>query len=483
MVQHVPKKADVCSPVSEGHGPAAGLHEPEDTPHHPPEHTSGPRAEKILTSLDKSLPTRSSTGHSAIHPNKHSTYWVPSHPLASLGPPPNEYARLSSPAQWNVQAPVVSDVIVDSTNHLDQRGHERDFDMDYTQNYRLPQSSSAAFDGLPYQYWPSVNPENQLLPANIGLLSPSTSGSEPSVDVWNSSSFDAQQDANREPQMADCQPVRQSLLANSVWTPREIMECAVDASHPFENDHFDSSMEGVCTNSQMVFMTGPENPGAVSSSSEYHRLDASSQMPPQVLPDSHDTQSLTYLDHSNTEPGLSFPGLPKSNPSIQAPASAFTWQHPKTKPLSTSTGSWGPNSPDAVTIKEELGGPVDVSQASKPMLNSNQMTPGHEKGYDDRKAVLSPEQKLVAATPTFTQAELANVADVARRCDPSRIQSHDESHGISTARELKSRKSFAEAARQQTSRTRDVGACVRCKIQRIRVSGCCRRNPNARTKD
>lgn len=54
-------------------------------------------------------------------------------------------------------------------------------------------------------------------------------------------------------------------------------------------------------------------------------------------------------------------------------------------------------------------------------------------------------------------------------CQSSRQATDEVVTGASNA-SLKPRKQFNEGERQETSRTRDVGACVRCKMQRVRVS-------------
>lgn len=54
-------------------------------------------------------------------------------------------------------------------------------------------------------------------------------------------------------------------------------------------------------------------------------------------------------------------------------------------------------------------------------------------------------------------------------CQSSRQGTDEAASGASNA-SLKPRKQFNEGERQETSRTRDIGACVRCKMQRVRVS-------------
>lgn len=54
-------------------------------------------------------------------------------------------------------------------------------------------------------------------------------------------------------------------------------------------------------------------------------------------------------------------------------------------------------------------------------------------------------------------------------CQSSRQGTDEIATGGSNA-SLKPRKQFNEGERQETSRTRDIGACVRCKMQRVRVS-------------
>lgn len=54
-------------------------------------------------------------------------------------------------------------------------------------------------------------------------------------------------------------------------------------------------------------------------------------------------------------------------------------------------------------------------------------------------------------------------------CQSSRQDTDELVTGASNA-SLKPRKQFNEGERQETSRTRDIGACVRCKMQRVRVS-------------
>lgn len=54
-------------------------------------------------------------------------------------------------------------------------------------------------------------------------------------------------------------------------------------------------------------------------------------------------------------------------------------------------------------------------------------------------------------------------------CQSSRQKPQEAATGTSETN-LKPRKAFGEDQRQETSRTRDVGACVRCKMQRVRVS-------------
>lgn len=54
-------------------------------------------------------------------------------------------------------------------------------------------------------------------------------------------------------------------------------------------------------------------------------------------------------------------------------------------------------------------------------------------------------------------------------CQSSRQGTDEVGTGASNA-SLKPRKQFNEGERQETSRTRDIGACVRCKMQRVRVS-------------
>lgn len=54
-------------------------------------------------------------------------------------------------------------------------------------------------------------------------------------------------------------------------------------------------------------------------------------------------------------------------------------------------------------------------------------------------------------------------------CQSSRQETDEATTGAFNA-SLKPRKQFNEGERQETSRTRDIGACVRCKMQRVRVS-------------
>lgn len=60
-------------------------------------------------------------------------------------------------------------------------------------------------------------------------------------------------------------------------------------------------------------------------------------------------------------------------------------------------------------------------------------------------------------------------SDIIFECQSSRQGSKELAPGTLDAT-TKPRKPFGEDQRQETSRTRDVGACIRCKMQRVRVS-------------
>ncbi|PSR76411.1 hypothetical protein BD289DRAFT_486867 [Coniella lustricola] len=93
----------------------------------------------------------------------------------------------------------------------------------------------------------------------------------------------------------------------------------------------------------------------------------------------------------------------------------------------------------------------------------------HQEELHESEDSLSPESTSIAARQDASTAIMAVATTPAAPKTARRSRSLAQAHhdGNQSGKVVK-RKAFEENKRQQTSRTRDIGACVRCRMQRVR---------------
>lgn len=132
----------------------------------------------------------------------------------------------------------------------------------------------------------------------------------------------------------------------------------------------------------------------------------------------------------------------------------------------SSSQDWAFQLLEAPAPRDPVGFPHMQDAASSVDHGANlgvQMGVDHEPGGHDDGHEARPEAKTKKRAVPAPDAEPAHPREASHRSRKQRATGTTAPEGV------KPRKPFPESDRKETSRTRDIGACVRCKMQRVRV--------------
>lgn len=176
---------------------------------------------------------------------------------------------------------------------------------------------------------------------------------------------------------------------------------------------------------------------------------------------------------------LDLPGYPRDGHASQEPPH-FSAQSGGLLPFQPWTGSQElafPPTPIEASAIREPNGMTEVSHAQHALSSIVQRPHAgvpssvnhgenifHENVEASRQIFPKPDPEMVQVLPTSDDEAL-------KLCVPSRRIEQQQATKRSTPESVKPRKPFLEDDRKETNRTRDIGACVRCKMQRVRVRG------------
>lgn len=177
---------------------------------------------------------------------------------------------------------------------------------------------------------------------------------------------------------------------------------------------------------------------------------------------------------------LDLPGYPGDGHVSQGPP-RFSAQSGGLLPFQPWTGSQElafPPTPIEASVMREPNGMAEAPHTQQAVLSSIVPRPHagvppsvdhgenvfHDSVEATRQIFPKPDPETAQVLPTSEDEAL-------QLCVASRQIEQQQATKVSTPESVKPRKPFLENDRKETSRTRDIGACVRCKMQRVRVRG------------
>ncbi|KAJ4389636.1 hypothetical protein N0V93_007108 [Gnomoniopsis smithogilvyi] len=176
-------------------------------------------------------------------------------------------------------------------------------------------------------------------------------------------------------------------------------------------------------------------------------------------------------------PQAVFTGDPEATSVAPGPSISPHWSDLLSVPTNIHTISEKEDLPDEVTVKLESQAEEKMVRRPATAQPTYKCTAGEvQKNFAHEQAQSSffpglPFHQSTGSGPGWP-IHPGHDPDLLSVCQSSR-QTTLEAANETSGTKVKPRKPFGEDKRQETSRTRDIGACVRCKMQRVR----CRPNP------